>query len=260
MARTVAAVKEFSEIILQHNIEKVRVVGTEALRTATNRVEFSSRLFKETGLELEIIPGEQEAFLTVSGVCSAFNLPLADSVLVFDIGGGSTEFILLLHGEIVFKKSCQLGVVDLSETLPQGERRTKQIGTIISVVSSMLEPIFKQYDLSSKSVTLVGTAGTVTTLAAMDMEMLDYDWQLVNGHILDLQTIKAMYRRLADLTVAQREELPGMEQGRGDLIPAGIEIILEIMQQFKAEELTVSDFGLLEGVLLSISSISRANR
>jgi exopolyphosphatase/guanosine-5'-triphosphate,3'-diphosphate pyrophosphatase len=124
----------------------------------------------------------------------------------------------------------------------------------------MLEPIFKQYNLSSESVTLVGTAGTVTTLAAMDMEMLDYDWQRVNGHILDLQTIKAMSRRLADLTVEKREELPGMEKGRGDLIPAGIEIVLEIMQQFKAEKLTVSDFGLLEGVLLSISSISRANR
>ena len=89
--------------------------------------------------------------------------------------------------------------------------------------------------------------------------MNEYDWRRINGHVLDRRSIESLSDQLADLTVAQRETLPGMEKGRGDLIPAGIEIVLELMRQFHVEKLTVSDFGLLEGILLTMPVISGSN-
>ncbi|MBE0501223.1 MAG: exopolyphosphatase [Desulfuromonadales bacterium] len=257
--RTLFALKEFSEIISRQPIDAIRVVGTEAVRSAANRRDFVARVLNETGLRLEIVSGDEEASLSASGVCSQFAAPVAGCLLVFDIGGGSTEFILLQQGEILFQKSCQLGVVALSESLSDFDHRHNFISAAITEIFSTVEPILKQLSITPEMITLIGTAGTATTLAALDMQMSDYDWRLVNGYTLDLNTIQSIYNRLDCLTVAEREELPGMEPGRGDLIPAGIEIIVEIIRQFRAAQLTVSDFGLLEGVLLSMSTISRPN-
>jgi exopolyphosphatase/guanosine-5'-triphosphate,3'-diphosphate pyrophosphatase len=259
MTRTGTALREFSNIIAAHSVDMVRMVGTEALRSASNGLQFVERVFKETGLRLEIIAGDEEALLTATGVCSVFDSPLPGYVLVFDIGGGSTEFILLRQGEIVFQTSCKLGVVDLTETLTHLNSRHDFITATISSILAMVEPHLQKHNIKHAAVTLVGTAGTVTTLAAMNMQMDEYDWRRINGHVLDRRSIESLSAQLADLTVAQREMLPGMEQGRGDLIPAGIEIVLELMRQFHAEKLTVSDFGLLEGILLTLPTISGSN-
>ena len=123
----------------------------------------------------------------------------------------------------------------------------------------MIEPILKRFNVLPEVVALVGTAGTVTTVAAIHLEMTDYDWQKINGFSLDISAVESLYKRLAPLSVSEREAIPGMEKGRGDLLPAGIEIILNIMQQFRSAKLTVSDFGLLEGILLSMHSKCRPN-
>ncbi len=259
MQRTLFALKEFSDIISRQPIDAIRVVGTEAVRSAANRRDFVNRVLNETGLSLEIVSGDEEASLSSSGVCSQFAAPAAGCLLVFDIGGGSTEFILLQQGEILFQKSCQLGVVALTESFSDFGSRHNFISAAISEIFSSVEPILKQLSMTLEMITLIGTAGTATTLAALDMQMSDYDWRLVNGYTLDHHTIQSIYNRLDCLTVAEREELPGMEPGRGDLVPAGIEIIMEIIRQFRAVQLTVSDFGLLEGVLISMSTISRPN-
>jgi len=258
MGRTFSALKEFSEIIAKKNVIATRVVGTEALRSAPNRQQFVSMLFKETGLNLEIISGDEEALLTTAGVCSAF-VTSSDFMLVFDIGGGSTEFILLHQGDIVFQTSCRLGVVDLTESLSNDLKRENLISSTVTSVLNRIEPILERFKVLPEAVTLVGTAGTVTTLAAINFEMTDYDWRKINGSSLDISVVESIYKRLAPLSVSERESIPGMEKGRGDLLSAGIEIILKIMRQFHSTKLTVSDFGLLEGILLSMQSKYRPN-
>ncbi len=259
MARTLIALKEFSIILSQHQPSSVRIVGTEALRSAVNAGEFCTQVLHETGLNIDIIDGSEEALLTATGVLSCISTA-ADSVLIFDIGGGSTEFVLVYQGEILFQKSYRLGVVDLAEMFPHSDNRLEQIQATITLLKDEIEPIMQQFAIPENSLVLVGTAGTATTLAAMDMQMVEYDWRRVNGYTLNIATIKAMYRTLDGLTIAERELLPGMEKGRGDLIPAGIEITLEIMQQLLTEKLTISDFGLLEGIMLKMPQFSGAKR
>ena len=251
ISRTLSALNELSAVIAQHQPASVRVVGTEALRSAANANEFCSLLLEQTGLELDIVDGQEEAFLTATGALSAISEP-SDTVLVFDVGGGSTEFVLVHCGEIFFQKSYKLGVVDLSEKLPLRENRLSKIQASIDLLSSEVGPIFEKFDIKAAAVTLVGTAGTAITLAAIDMQMVDYDWRRVNGYSLDIESIESIYTSLSELSVDERELLPGMEKGRGDLILAGIEITREIMQRFNTDNLTISDFGLLEGVMLKM--------
>ena len=257
MNRSISALKEFSEIIARYTPSSIRVVGTEALRSSFNSSEFTSRVFVETGLTLEIVDGNQEALLTAKGVSSILKDPSIETILVFDIGGGSTEFVLMHYGVILFKKSVQLGVVDLSESSSCVDRRLDSIRTTIAELNTAIDPILQQHNVSHRDISLIGTAGTVTTLAAMDMQMVEYDWRRVNGYTLNIASIVSMQQQLSRLSCVEREALPGMEQGRGDLIPAGIEITLEIMRQFQSETLTISDFGLLEGILLTMPPNSR---
>lgn len=259
MERTLSALKTFSTIIAQHQPVSVRTVGTEALRSAANSREFISQVLEGTGLDLEVIDGSEEAALSAAGTLSGIKMP-SEVVLVFDIGGGSTEFILSYNGELIFWKSCQLGVVDLAETLPLRDNRFKKIQATITTLIAEITPKIQQLGISMEDLTLIGTAGTATTIAAMDMQMIEYDWRRVNGYSLEIGTIESMYSRLAALTTTERELLPGMEKGRGDLIPAGIEITLEIMRQFHSNRLTISDFGLLEGILLKMPLFSDSNR
>lgn len=257
IARTVQALSDFAAVISRHNPDSIRVVGTEALRSAANSSEFVNEVKNATGLHLEVIGGTEEASLTAKGVCSVLKQP-TEAVLVFDIGGGSTEFVLVKSGKILYSQSYQLGVVDLTERLPTSERGAF-IRSIIKQLRTSIEPVLQQRKLSMEDLTLVGTAGTATTLAALDMEMQRYDWRRVNGYCLPELTIRNLLYKLDRLTVDEREQLPGMEKGRGDLIPSGIQIILEIMSQFQSKKLMVSDFGLLEGILLSMAQIGSAN-
>ena len=259
MERTLAALKEFAAVISHNKPDAVRAVGTEALRSAANGREFCSQVLTKTGLTLEIIDGHEESLLSAAGALAGIGT-LPDYVLIFDIGGGSTEFILVCSGEIVFAKSCQLGVVSLTELNLKPEDRLKQIQATITDLYSAVSPVIHQLGITIDAITLIGTAGTATTLAAMDMQMVDYDWRRVNGYSLKIKTIESIYNQLADLTPVEREMLPGMEKGRGDLIPAGIEITLGIMRQFHAEKLTISDFGLLEGILLKMPAFSDPKR
>ena len=259
MTRTLSALHDFSKIINQYTPSVLRAVGTEALRSAANGEAFAARVFNETGLLLEIIDGTEEARLAAAGVSSIVSQTPPDTCLIFDIGGGSTEFILMQQGVILFQQSLHLGVIDLTETFSAGDRLAAIHASILEFSAGIYSSL-QHYSIMAEDITLIGTAGTVTTLAALEMQMRDYDWRRVNGFLLSLDSIEDRYRQLLGMSVAAREQLPGMEKGRGDLIIAGIEITLEIMRQFNFKNLTVSDFGLLEGILLKMPSINAPNR
>lgn len=251
MERTSEALADFSAEIRAAGIRTVRAVGTEALRKAANGRAFAEKIEAETGLRLDIVDGEEEARLSASGVLAALS-PRPARCLIFDVGGGSTEFIFVESGEVRFHKSYPLGVVRLAE----------DVGTdsgIDAAIASVLERLGRDLAAGGQALeagddfVLVGTAGTVTTLAAIDLEMDEYDWRRVNNHRIEARDLERMQRRLQPLSAEQREDIPGMEEGRGDLIVPGIRIVRKLMDQLGCSVLSVSDFGLLEGVLLDLS-------
>lgn len=250
MERTLSALKEMAQILETQKLDGIRAVGTEVLRKAVNGQIFVDRVRKETGIPLEVITGQEEAWLSTQGVLAALN-PKPRRCLVFDIGGGSTEFSLLDKNNILFSQSYPLGVVGLCENHQLESQGKKIRENIFQLANDLEQKGLQDLPLTSGCV-LVGTAGTVTTLAALKLKMSVYDWRRVNNTVLYSDELKTMLERLETLSIPDREALPGMEKGRADLILPGLRVVLAIMDQFEKEQLTVSDFGLLEGALLAM--------
>lgn len=247
--RNVAALREFAGQIREHNVIQTRAVATSAVRDAANRADFCKYVFDETGIELEIIDGATEGALTLKGVLSALD-SVPENLLVFDVGGGSTEYTIARNGSLLFSASLPLGVVRLTEGKVTVEAMTDKIERELEILKSAVE---KEGLLQAiMGGTAVGTAGTATTLASISMGMMDYDYRKVNNYSLSIREIGAIFQRLIPLTPRERLQVPGLEEGREDLIIAGILLTLKTLQTFGCETLKVSDFGLLEGVLLSI--------
>jgi exopolyphosphatase / guanosine-5'-triphosphate,3'-diphosphate pyrophosphatase len=249
MERTFLALRGFVELLSAANISSVRAVGTQALRQAKNGRDFVTRVQTELGLPLQIIDGDEEARLSARGVAEAL-APKPERYLIFDIGGGSTEFVYCENNKILFSRSYPLGVVGLAEACrSQDEVESeieRQLDLFISDVIEAALPI----DFSQCA--LIGTAGTVTTIAAMDLKMTSYDWRRINNHRIEQRKIQILIDQLLPLSIDRREQLPGMEKGRGDLIVPGLLTVAAIMRRLKQTCLRVSDFGLLEGALLSL--------
>ncbi len=253
MERTLFALDDLAAELKQSSIASYRMVGTQALRQASNASGFARRILDRTGLNLEIISGTEEARLSSAGVLSVLSLVPA-SCLIFDIGGGSTEFTLWSGGKLLFFRSYPLGVVRLAEDCAGDGARRLAIGEIVDRFLGDLGDQGLDSVVNDSACSLVGTAGTVTTLAALDLRMTEYDWRRVNNHRMSAGCLAALMVRLVPLDVGLREQMPGMEKGRGDLIVPGLEIVLMLLNRLGKPHLTVSDFGLLEGALLSLAS------
>jgi len=249
--RTLFAFQELAEACRQAKVQQIRAVGTAAFRQAINGEDFAHEIRTATQLPLTIISGEVEAECMAAGVLNALD-PVPEHALIVDIGGGSTEFVLCLQKKVLWSRSLPLGVVRLTEDFSSPAMRQKVIEDALETLKVDLFNVCKSFGLNSSALTLVGTAGTVTTLAALDMQMIDYDWRRVNNYSLPLPRLTHWQAVLTPLNHVEREALPGMEAGRGDLIIAGVEIILCMMRQMDTDCLTVSDFGILEGLLLSL--------
>ncbi len=245
--RTVATLKEFADEMERYGVTQVRAVATSAVRDAVNGGEFCAIILRETGIRLEVIDGRQEGLLTLRGVLAGLDATTGN-LLVFDVGGGSTEYTVSTGMNPLFSLSLPLGVVRLTE----GKRSTEAMREKIVRELAMLRAELDARNLRRvlDGATLVGTAGTATTLAAISLGMTDYDYRRVNNHTLALDEIRQIFSRLLPLTPAERLTVPGLEQGREDLIIAGILITVATMETFGFSRLKVSDFGLLEGVLL----------
>jgi exopolyphosphatase/guanosine-5'-triphosphate,3'-diphosphate pyrophosphatase len=253
MERTLFAFQEFAKVCAMNNVKKVSAVGTAAFRQAINGEKFACKIRSTTQLPLQIISGEEEAETMTAGVLSALD-PIPDNALIVDIGGGSTEFVLCAKRKVLWASSLPLGVVRLIEGRESPDARQHFITQTLAQLNVELERVCVSNKVDIGSVALVGTAGTVTTLAALDQQMTEYDWRQINNYVMPLSKIQSWQQLLIPLSPLERESLPGMEAGRGDLILAGIDIILGVMQLLNNTSLTVSDFGILEGLLLSLES------
>jgi exopolyphosphatase/guanosine-5'-triphosphate,3'-diphosphate pyrophosphatase len=227
----------------------VCAVATSAVREASNREEFVRRVREKTGINVEVVPWEEEARLTLEGVF--WKIPdMGKTTLTFDIGGGSTEFILSQGRQFVASFGTLLGVVRLTEKfitkhpIDAGEFHRLEIH-----VRSELQTVKKALSASNPAI-LIGTAGTVTTVAALEKNLFPYDPLKIHNTFLKRERIQALLDDLKGKTLEERLRLKALERGREDVIIAGMVIILETMRAFECEELTVSEYSLREGILL----------
>ena len=260
--RTMKALIDFAGIIADHSVCTIRCAATSVIREAEDGKDFIDEIRNKTGLLVDIISGELEASLTLKGVLSQLDRA-EKSALVFDIGGGSTEYILAENDEVIGLKSLNMGVVSLTETYlesdPPSEADISNISAKIDSFLLALKEEMPSLDIGegkSDSI-LVGTAGTLTTLAALDLELDIYDSSKINNYRLTKKAINRLFDSLVTKTHLERAAMPGLEEGRADLIITGTIIVLRTMEDFGFDEMVVSDYGLLEGLLLDLAESKR---
>ena len=250
MARTLAAVRAYVERGVGLGARDVHIVATSAVREASNGRVFATALEAATGRRVDVVSGETEARLTLRGVRCALG-ELAGSMLTFDIGGGSTEYVLADGDSIRSMASLRLGVVPLAERFPfPGPVDAPRYRALCDEIRGRLDAELPAAIRTARVDHLVGTAGTVTTLAALDLGLVSYDGARVQGHVLSRAAVDGLAARLGRLTVAERAALPCLEPGRADLIVSGTAIVTVTMDLARVERLQVSDYGLREGLLV----------
>ncbi|MER3446835.1 MAG: exopolyphosphatase [Candidatus Dadabacteria bacterium] len=252
--RAVGVLRGFAGILKEYGVEKVRAVATSVVRESINGYEFLERVQREAGIEAEVISGEEEARLTVNGVLKSVSVNSKYS-LIFDVGGGSTEYVLVERGEILGLRSTNLGVVHFTEGFLKGDIPSESdVGAISREIWCVLSSELSWMSRASDNdLTLIGTAGTPTTLAAIELGLERYDPNLVNGFILKKNVVLNMFNMLIGIPAEKRLGIKGLEKGREDVIIPGALIVIKTMERFSKDEIVVSDSGLLEGVAYSIS-------
>lgn len=258
---SIRALKEYTELLKHYQVRSVTCGATGVIRRASNNTDFLKMILEETGLQVSIISESSEAFLSAKGVLSALAKP-EHPVLIFDLGGSSTEFVLTdpKQPEPIFATSVFIGAATVTERCLQGDPPDEEsIREARQAIRTALEPTLKTFsnrpdrpDLSPSRLQTVGTAGTITTLAAMHLEMDEYEAYRVNNLQLSETWLDQTIDRLAHLTLASRRKLPGLEEGREDIIFGGALIVREILHLLGEASLTVIDAGFLEGLLLDL--------
>jgi len=265
MDRTLAALKVCADKLVRRNVYLARSVATEACRRATNGPDFIEKVRMETGIALDIISAREEARLAVLGchvLLEAGNGP----AMIFDIGGGSTELVLIESTDTVPRildwQSVPWGVVSLTESCGEegiGEReRLRRYERMRQIVSDSFADFAlrtaeaRDSALSSGTLRLLGTSGTVTTLASLHLDLPHYDRRAVDGLIVPAGSMREIIDRLSGMSVEQRRELPCIGRERADLVIAGCAILEAILDLWPSVRLGVADRGIREGILRSL--------
>ncbi|MBI2618578.1 MAG: Ppx/GppA family phosphatase [Ignavibacteriales bacterium] len=240
--------EDFAETSKRYGSNRVIACGTSALRDAGNADEFVEFIKRKLGVEIRILTGNEEAELTYRGAVSEFLEGEKNSFFtVLDIGGGSTELTVGQGMNVLSKHSLDIGCVRLTErflkTSPPSSLSMSQTLTAIR------ERVSKIPSVSSNS-RLIGVAGTVTTLAALDLNLPEYDPQKVSGHELTYEVIQQTSSKLRIKTVEEMKAYPQILPGRADVLLAGIVILLEVMSHLNIQAITASDRGLRYGIAL----------
>ncbi len=256
--RTLEALRGFAREMAARGVTRGQGVATQAVRQAQNGQEFLQEAAGVLNIPVRLLSSEEEARLTLRGVLSALDPKYLDAgpLVVFDVGGGSSECILVRPGREPIFAGLPLGVLSLSRTRPLGDPpRPEKVAALREELQKELQNFYQQNfaKLIEKSPTLVGTAGSVTTLAAMAQEMTVYDPQRVNNYILTREMVAELAERLASLPERERALLPGIEPAKAGVMVVGALIVQAIMAIFGQDRLVTIDAGLLEGVLAQLA-------
>ncbi len=233
----------FRKALNKYNVEKIKTVATSAVREAANGKEFINAA-KNSGIEISIISGKEEGMLEYLGVCSGFDA--GRQPLILDVGGGSSEIIYMQDNNELHTESHKIGVVKMADMSDFQKSSTE----ILEKCSAYIKEFFKDVTIPNNIQNFIATAGTATTLAAIDMEMTEYDYNKVNGYKITKEKVIEILNKVYSTPYNKRLEIKGMDKGREDLIIPGILIILEILKKTNLNIITVSDFGLREGAVV----------
>jgi exopolyphosphatase / guanosine-5'-triphosphate,3'-diphosphate pyrophosphatase len=267
MERTLDALKVCAGKLASRDIAGGRYVATEACRQAANCEVFLARVREETGLGIEIISSAEEARLVVAG-CAPLLHPHIPYAVVFDIGGGSTEIVWLrLMGpqnrrrrpHIIGSVSLPFGVVTLTDRFGGAEVSAAAYRTIVAEVMTALAPFERTHDIlrhvRTGRVQMLGSSGTVTTLAGIHLALPRYTRALVDGSVLTFEQISAVSSRLAGLDLAGRAANPCIGRERADLVLSGCAILDAICETWPVGRLRVADRGVREGILFDLMRV-----
>ncbi len=275
MDRTADALRVCASKIARHGVSRSRLVATEACRVAENGGDFLARIHRDTGLDIELLSREEEARLAVSGCASLLDTN-SDLALVFDIGGGSTELIWLdlnrrkgqwrrgfadrheAHACIVAWTSLPVGVVNLADRFDGRSVDTNAFEAMVAEVAALIAPFEAEHGfgqrLKSEKAHLLGTSGTVTTLAGIKLGLPRYDRSRVDGLWLATEDMRRVTYDLVAKTYEQRVAEPCIGRERADLVLAGCAILEALVRFWPTERLRVADRGLREGILATLMS------
>ena len=256
MDRALATFAEFATLLNKHNIppERTFAAATAAMREAANGQDFAERVKAETGIEIQIISGVDEARISLAGACSVLNHDTQEDMLLFDIGGGSTEFIRAHAQQRIDDISRKLGVVRLVEAhLHSDPPSPEDYAALKQAADAHLAEVEAFWPDHKAPKHLVGTAGTVTTLAAAALDLSPYDAEKINNYRMGRADFVTLRDHLLSMTHQQRQQIRTIEAGRSDLIIAGLAIVDAVMQRWHYDELITVDAGLLEGLWLEIA-------
>jgi exopolyphosphatase/guanosine-5'-triphosphate,3'-diphosphate pyrophosphatase len=259
MDRSVEALAICADKLRRRHVTLARSVATEACRRAVNGREFVSRVKRETGIALEIISPQEEARLAVLG-CHKLLEPGDGPALIFDIGGGSTELVLVEQGESAPRIrawwSAPWGVVSLTESegreAIEGKDRVLAYGRMRERVLRSFAHFVEMLPDKLENVRLLGTSGTVTTLASVHLALPAYDRRLIDGLHVPVGDMRRISTMIAEMDFPQRSGLPCIGSERADMVVAGCAILEAILDIWPAETLGIADRGIREGILRSL--------
>ena len=245
LERTFAAIDEYAAIIHHFDARAVRFVATSATRDVSNREEFAAGIRSRLGCELTVLDGHEEAELSFTGAVAHVRADHPGPFLVIDIGGGSTEFVMGTTG-VEYATSVDIGCVRMTERHIHTAPAT---GSAIAAAQADIDAAIAQALAvvpAPRALTLVGVAGTVTTVAAIALGLQRYDSEAVDGAVITAEQVAQVSERLLAATREERLTLPGVEPGRADVIAAGSLILRRIMELTGADHLVVTEHDILD--------------
>lgn len=247
IGRAIQALRGYKQTAHEHGVSAILASATSAVRDANNRDDFLRRVQTDLNMDVRVLTGEEEARLTYRGALSN-RKPLQGKLAVIDIGGGSTEFILGNQHHIDQAVSLNFGSVRLTERFIKHDPITADEYNLVQQTIRQQLNQLRREDFAGRA--LIGVAGTVTTLAAMQKKMKNYRPELVDGTELSLADISEIVKNLQVTTLAERKRLPGLQPERADVILAGALILQEAMRRFGQIRVLVSDRGLRFGLVV----------
>lgn len=245
--RNIKALATFSDICKEEGCEKIYAMGTSALRDSKNKNEFIDLAKEKTGIDIEIISGIEESNLGFKGVLEGLNEK--DNILVIDIGGGSTEFIIGNREGISFAKSENVGALRMTEKfLKKDPIDNKEFEDMEEFIENTLKYTL-EYIKSCNISCLVGIGGTITSLSAMNQELEVYSMEKIHNSEVCKKDIDIVLQSLKNMTLNDKKRLKGLQPKRADIITAGVKILDKIMEKLESQKIIVSEYDNLEGLI-----------
>jgi exopolyphosphatase/guanosine-5'-triphosphate,3'-diphosphate pyrophosphatase len=250
--RTIAVLREYREVMDRHAVERLRMTATSAARDADNREEFFDAAETVVGARPELLSGQEEGGLSFAGATAELD-PADGPFLVVDIGGGSTEFAVG-SDECDGALSIDIGCVRVTEKfLLHDPPRPDELSACLSVIQTYLDDVSREIPAVLQARTFVGLAGTVSTVAAVEQGIAEYDRDAIHHFELSHEAVEDVFRTLATETRDQRLANPGLEEARADVIVGGCCILVKIMRHWGLEACLVSEADILDGLVASIA-------